>query len=100
MDTMDIDSKGFAHALEREVKALKASTSASDMEAYSQVSRILSVTAQNDMKWRDAISGPDQDKVRAAYEKERLSLLTSILTLVPENDPNYVEKRKKSITGR
>ena len=53
----------------------------------------LAVKAQKDMNWKKALSGPDRDKVIAAYDKEVKSLLSTILKRLGPDSKKYETQR-------
>ena len=51
------------------------------------------------MNWKRALSGPDRDKVIAAYDKEVKSLLSTILKRLGPDSTKYETAIKEAISG-
>ena len=60
----------------------------------------LAMMSQKDMNWKKALQGPESAKAIAAFQAERDSLLSTVLTLVDELDPEYETLKAIAITGR
>lgn len=86
------------------VAALRDLTSSTngaiDHEVISAASRHLALIAQRDMKWNQALQGPDCDKAIAAFHVERDSLLDSILELLEPCHPEHDQAVQQAILGR
>ena len=77
---------------------------------HTQMSRILAravvdeLGQQADISWTDFLSnnpgGREREKALTALEKERKSLLKSILTKLDPSHPNYAVAKKKATNGR
>ena len=71
-----------------------------DHETISQAGRFLAMIAQKNMKWKQALQGPDCSKAIAAFHVERDSLLDSILELLDPDHPEYGSALELAIPGR
>jgi hypothetical protein len=71
-----------------------------DYCALIEASHYLCLMAQKDMNWKKALQGPDAAAIIHAFEKERESLLSTVLTLIDKTDPRYEELLRIAITGR
>ena len=72
----------------------------STQEVHMQASRILAFAAQKDMDWKKAIQGPNQAKLKAAFNKERDELIRKILTPIIKSHPLRARAEAEAISGR
>lgn len=71
-----------------------------DHGSISSASRFLALTAQKDIKWKQALAGPDSDKAIAALYSEKDSLLDTVLVKIDKDHPDYDTALAQAITGR
>ena len=60
----------------------------------------LTMLAMKDMKWKKALQGDDAASVISSFHDERDSLLSTVLTLVEKDDPEYDKLYQMAVTGR
>ena len=71
-----------------------------DFNTYYTVCHLMALHTTKDMDWKTALAGPDADKAVAALQLEMASLLSTILTPIDENHPEYEEARRLATPGR
>ena len=86
--------------LNQTLDSMTAEGQKTDFNMLMLVADDLAVKAQKDMNWKKALSGPDRDKVIAAYDKEVKSLLSTILKRLGPDSTKYETAVKEAISGR
>ena len=87
--------------LEQACQSLRAvSGQECDMPALIEASFIMANSAQKDMVWHDALGGPDRAKVLKAFETERDSLESTILSPILSDHSRYNEAVETATPGR
>lgn len=72
-----------------------------DLSVCTAVAEHLANLVQKDVKWKEAIEGPDRIKVEEAFNKERTSLMNKILRpLNPEDGAEFELAVKEATKGR
>ena len=71
-----------------------------DHGSIQEGSMYLAMLAMKDMKWNKALAGDDATSVISSFHDERDSLLSTVLTVVEKDDPQYDELRQMAVTGR
>ena len=60
----------------------------------------LAMLAMKDIKWKNVIQGDDAARITSSFHDERDSLLSTVLTLVEKDDPEYDKLYQMAVTGR
>lgn len=80
--------------------ARATSRSATDHGALREAGMFLALLAMKDLNWKKALEGERSAEVIESFHKERDSLLGTVLEIVDEDDPQYLEKHNQAISGR
>ena len=60
----------------------------------------LAMLAMKDIQWKQALQGDDAARIISSFHDERDSLLSTVLTLVEKDDPEYDKLYQMAVTGR
>ena len=72
---------------------------APEQDFYS-VCQLVAHQATKDMDWKEALAGPDSDKVIAAYHLEMDPLTSTVLERIEEGHPDFKEAKRLATPGR